>query len=65
MNNLRIPTHNLAEFYEYISGVYNPELISQIHQVHLALRGKTSLMSVYSPDGVRLEFYESLDLKSS
>ena len=47
------------------SVVYDPELISQVHQVHLSLRVETSLMSVYSPDGVRLELYESSNLKSS
>ena len=59
VNILRFPTQNLSSFAQYIGSVYQSDLISKIHSIRCPLKGQIDLLSVYTPDGVRLEFYET------
>ena len=52
--------HHIHLFYEYLRHEYDSELISPLHQLTIIPKGTVSIFSVYTPNGVRLEFYEAL-----
>ena len=59
INTLRFPTQNIHLFHTHVHAHYQSDLVSDIHCVNLSLIGKVKIFSVYTPDAVRLEFYES------